>query len=138
MKIFSKKNKNTLIAKIFYYKNLKRKRNDICPNNEFIQLSAQILEKGKIIRSHSHLNIKRKSNITQEIWLVFRGKIKASIFDINKKILKKVILSTGDCLILFRGGHGFKNISQNTVFYEIKNGPYFGKSKDTTEILNEL
>ena len=44
----------------------------------------------------------------------------------------------GDCLILFRGGHGFKNIAKNTIFYEIKNGPYYGKGKDTDEILNEF
>ena len=138
MKIFSKKNKNILIAKVFYYKNLKKKRSDICPNSEFLQVSTQILEKGKIIKPHIHFNIKRKSNITQEIWLVFKGKIKASIFDIDKKIIKNLTLSMGDCLILFRGGHGFKNIAKNTIFYEIKNGPYYGKSKDTAEILNEF
>lgn len=138
MKIFSKKNKNILIAKVFYYKNLKKKRNDICPNNEFLQVSTQVLEEGKIIKPHIHLNIKRKSNITQEIWLVLKGKIKASIFDIDKIIIKNVTLNMGDCLILFRGGHGFKNITKNTIFYEIKNGPYYGKGKDTAEILNEF
>ena len=138
MEIFSKKNKKILIAKIFYYKNLKQKRNDICPNNEFLQLSTQILKKGKIVKPHSHLNIKRKSNITQEIWLVFKGKIKASVFDIDKRIIKNLTLNMGDCLILFRGGHGFKSIAKNTIFYEIKNGPYYGKGKDTDEILNEF
>lgn len=137
MEIFSKKKKK-LIAKIFFLKNLKKKRNDICPSNEFIQLSAQVLGKGRILKAHSHLNIQRKSNITQEVWLVFKGKIEASIFDLDKKIIKKIILKTGDCLVLFRGGHGFKNLEKNTIFYEIKTGPYYGKDKDTKEIIHAV
>ena len=136
MEIFSKK--KILIAKIFFFKNLKKKRNDVCPINEFIQLSTQVLDKGRKVKAHSHLNIHRVSNITQEIWLVFSGKIEASIFDLNKKIIKKVRLERGDCLILFRGGHGFKNLSKRTVFYEIKTGPYFGNDKDTAEIVNGI
>lgn len=136
MEIFSKK--KILIAKIFFLKNLKKNRYDICPSNEFIQLSTQVLGKGKEVKAHSHLNIKRNSNITQEVWLVFSGKIEASIFDLNKKIIKKVILQRGDCLILFRGGHGFKNLSKKTIFYEIKTGPYYGKNKDTEEIKNAI
>lgn len=137
MKIFSKK-KGLLVAKIFFFKNIKNKRNDICPESEFIQLSTQVLEKGREVKAHSHLNIQRKSNITQEVWIILRGKVEASIFDLNKTIIKKIILKSGDCLVLFRGGHGFKNLSKDTIFYEIKNGPYYGKDKDTAEITNAI
>lgn len=137
MKIFSRK-KKLLIAKIFFFKNIKKKRNDICPSSEFIQLSTQVLEKGRVVKAHSHLNIQRSSNITQEVWLIFKGKVEASIFDLDKKIIKKIILKGGDCLVLFRGGHGFKNLSKKTIFYEIKNGPYYGKDKDTAEIINAV
>jgi cupin fold WbuC family metalloprotein len=137
MEIFSKIKKK-LIAKIFFFKDLKKERNDVCPSNEFIQLSTQILDKGRKVNAHSHLNIHRNSNITQEVWLVLSGKIEASIFDLNKKIIKKVRLQRGDCLVLFRGGHGFKNLSKRTVFYEIKTGPYYGKNKDTAEIVNAV
>jgi hypothetical protein len=58
----------------------------------------------------------------------------AYIFDLNQKIIKKTILKKGDCLILFRGGHGFKNLNKNSMLYEIKSGPYFGKEKDSREI----
>ena len=37
--------------------------------------------------------------------------------------------------ILFRGGHSFKVLNDNTEFYEIKNGPYRKKIKDI-EYLN--
>jgi cupin fold WbuC family metalloprotein len=136
MEIFSKQ--KILVAKIFFFKNLKKKRDDVCPSNEFIQLSAQVLDKSSKVKAHSHLNIHRVSNITQEIWLVFSGKIEASIFDLNKKIIKKVRLQRGDCLILFIGRHGFKNLSKRTIFYEIKTGPYYGKDKDTAEIVNGI
>ena len=100
MEIFSKK-KKILIAKLFFLKNLKKKRNDICPSNEFIQLSAQVLEKGRILKAHSHLNIQRKSNITQEIWLVFKGKIEASIFDLDKKIITHLFICTHVCGVCY-------------------------------------
>ena len=32
--------------------------------------------------------------------------------------------------VLFRGGHSFKVLKNNTEFYEIKNGPYKKKNKD--------
>ena len=37
--------------------------------------------------------------------------------------------------VLFRGGHSFKVLKDNTEFYEIKNGPYRKKIKDI-EYLN--
>ena len=53
-----------------------------------------------------------------------------NIFDIDKKKIKNLILESGDMYILFRGGHSFKILKDNTEVYEIKNGPYRKKIKD--------
>ena len=130
MLIYSKKNKKKILGAIFKYKNISKKRNNISPINEYIQASTQKLKKNSIIKSHIHLKNKRTTFSTQEIWIVLRGKLSVKIFDIDKKQIKSFFLNKGDMYILFRGGHSFKVLKDNTDFYEIKNGPYKKKIKD--------
>ena len=130
MLIYSKKNKKKILGAIFKYKNISKKRNNISPINEYIQASTQKLKKNSIIKSHIHLKNKRTTLSTQEIWIVLRGKLSVKIFDIDKKQIKSFFLNKGDMYILFKGGHSFKVLKDNTDFYEIKNGPYKKKIKD--------
>ena len=135
MFIYSKKNRKKILGAIFKYKNISRKRNNISPINEYIQASTQKLKKNEVIKSHIHLKNKRNIFSTQEIWIVLKGKLSIEIFDIDKKKIKGFILNKGDMYILFRGGHSFKVLKDNTEFYEIKNGPYKKTIKDI-EYLN--
>ena len=130
MLIYSKKNKKKILGAIFKYKKISKKRNNISPINEYIQASTQKLKKNSIIKSHIHLKNKRTTFSTQEIWIVLRGKLSVKIFDIDKKQIKSFFLNKGDMYILFKGGHSFKVLKDNTDFYEIKNGPYKKKIKD--------
>ena len=70
----------------------------------------------------------------QEAWIIIEGKAKAEIFDLNDSHLSDEILCSGDCIVLFRGGHSLQVLEKNTVMYEIKNGPYFGKTNDKIDI----
>ena len=124
MVIYSKKNKKKILGIIFKYKKISKNRLNISPENEFIQASTQILKKNSIIDSHIHIKNKRTITSTQEIWLVLKGRLLIKIYDIDKKEIKSLILNKGDMYILFRGGHSFKVLVDNTEFYEIKNGPY--------------
>ena len=130
MLIYSKKNKKKILGAIFKYKKISKKRNNISPINEYIQASTQKLKKNSIIKSHIHLKNKRTTFSTQEIWIVLKGKLSVKIFDIDKKQIKSFFLNKGDMYILFKGGHSFKVLKDNTDFYEIKNGPYKKKIKD--------
>ena len=130
MLIYSKKNKKKILGAIFKYKKISKKRNNISPITEYIQASTQKLKKNSIIKSHIHLKNKRTTFSTQEIWIVLRGKLSVKIFDIDKKQIKSFFLNKGDMYILFKGGHSFKVLKDNTDFYEIKNGPYKKKIKD--------
>ena len=47
-----------------------------------------------------------KNVIAQESWVVIRGKVKCSFYDINNKLLSHPILNQGDCSInLLWGSH---------------------------------
>ena len=136
MFVYSKKNKKKILGAIFRHNIISKKRNNISPINEYIQASTQKLKKNEIIKPHIHIKNKRITFSTQEIWIVLKGKLSIKIFDIDKKKIKNIILNSGDMYILFRGGHSFKVLKDNTEFYEIKNGPYKKKIKDI-EYLNQ-
>ena len=130
MFIYSKKKKNKILGIIYKYKKISNKRKNISPINEYLQISSQKLKKGDYINPHIHLKNKRTTLRTQEVWLVLKGKLSVKIFDIDKKNIKNLILNKGDLYVLFCGGHSFKVLSNDTEFYEIKNGPYKKSVKD--------
>ena len=78
--------------------------------------------------------IERKISGTQEVWILLRGKIKFEIFDIDNLLISFGILFSGDSITLFRGGHSLEVLEENTIFYEIKNGPYLGINKDKKQL----
>lgn len=130
MHIYSNKTKNKLLGIVYRYKKISKKRDDISPINEYLQVSSQKYKKNDYINPHVHLKNKRTTLSTQEAWFILKGKLSVKIFDTDKTKIKNFILNKGDVYILFNGGHSFKVISKNAEFYEIKNGPYRKKIKD--------
>ena len=134
MLIFSKTKKNLPVAAYYKFKKGIKKRIDISPEKEFLQIGLINLIDRKELVPHKHLRNLRKTNITQEAWVLIKGSIISNIYDLDNKLLKKLKLEFGDILVLFRGGHSFKRIKKNKIIYEIKNGPYLGSKKDQLKI----
>jgi|TARA_B110000967_G_C18639597_1_gene437832 cupin fold WbuC family metalloprotein len=130
MNIYSSKIKNKLLGIIYRYKAISKKRKDISPINEYLQISSKKYQKNDSINPHIHLKNKRTTLSTQEAWIILKGRLSVKIFDTDKTKIKSFILNKGDIYILFSGGHSFKVLSNNAEFYEIKNGPYKKKVKD--------
>jgi hypothetical protein len=133
-KIYSKVDPNKLISSIISFEDIMSYRTDISPDSEFLQVSARNLNDSIFVKAHKHKNIIRETNITQEAWIVHRGKIKAMIYDIDDKFIEESIISDGGCIVLYNGGHSLTCMEENTIFYEIKNGPYFGYENDKEDI----
>ena len=134
MYYYSKINDKKIIFSLFKFNNFKKNRIDFTPETEYLQASCSLLNKNKKIQSHKHKSNKRTINITQEAWLIFRGSIKAKFFDIDDSHFEEIVLTSGDCVVLFNGGHSFNTLDEDTILYEFKNGPYFGAIKDRIEI----
>lgn len=109
-------------------------RLDVSPDEEFLQLSARSLKAGTVVPAHKHLLVERVTNITQEAWIVFKGKIEGTFYDLDDAVLETLTLTDGDCAILFRGGHKLSVLEEDTIFYELKTGPYYGKVADKEPI----
>lgn len=129
-KIFSKVSPSTLIASNISSGDIAEYREDMCPAEEFIQVSARNLRIGIKVKAHKHNIINRSTSLTQEAWIILSGKLKATIYDLDDSFLTEVILESGDCVVLFRGGHSLEVLDDNTKFYEFKNGPYYGVESD--------
>ncbi len=132
MKIFSKVDKSKIILSILRFQDINDIRTDISPENEFIQTSGIVVKKNFEIKLHKHNKIKRETDLTQETWIILKGKIAAKFYDIDDKFIHQDVFQNGDCVTIFRGGHELKVLEDNTYFYEIKNGPYLGVKKDKT------
>lgn len=112
--------------------NQENKRRDIVPENNFLQCSSLILDKGQTFRPHKHIEKKRtyEKQIAQESWVIINGKVKCVLYDIDDTIIAEPILEAGDASFTLRGGHTYEILEDDTVVYEYKTGPYEGQVFD--------
>lgn len=111
-----------------------QRRLDFASEEEVLQAATMNLQAQDIVPSHRHLHNERKTETTQEMMVVISGRLEAKLFDIDNTFLQTVTLEGGDCLVCYRGGHGYRALEANTHIYELKNGPYNGKTKDKEQI----
>lgn len=134
MKIYSKIKPELLLHIVNRCSDITETRQDLCPDDQYLQAASFILNEGKTFRPHRHLKLERHTDVTQESWIIIKGKIKAILYDIDDTILAEPLLEQGDCSITFRGGHNYICMEDNTYVYEYKTGPYIGQEKDKTFI----
>ena len=99
------------------------------PNELPFQLGLHNQKKGKIIPAHQHIPIEKIENLdVSEVFYIKKGKAKISIYNKEKEKLKEVIASGGDIIYLLCG-HGIEFL-EDTIMFEIKQGPYRSKEKE--------
>lgn len=131
-KIYSKVEKDLLLHIVFSPKQQEKQREDLVPENNFIQCSFLQMEKGKTFRPHKHIYKTRtyEKQIAQESWMVVSGKVKCIFYDIDDSIVETAILEPGDASFTLLGGHNYEILEDNTLIYEYKTGPYEGQELD--------
>jgi len=128
-----------MIHKVDEFKDLEDiNRKDLVPEKEFIQLSALNLPKGRTFRPHQHVwKPGEEQCISQESWVVIKGRVECRFYDTNGDFLDNPILESGDCSITLEGGHNYFILEDDTLVYEYKTGPYKGITLDK-EFLDEI
>jgi hypothetical protein len=99
-------------------------------NEMGIQVAGCYYDKDKEFNAHKHIFRERTYEYTQEVIVIIMGEVLANIYDRNDELMSVFHLKTGDIGIFLQGGHGFKVIDDNSVYYEIKNGPFIGVKED--------
>ena len=133
-KIFSKIDPKILLHIIHGKKDFLGPMYGLSSEDQYLQALCFMFPKDKEVFAHKHLEIDRVGGITQEAIIVVEGLLEATYYDLDGSQIKKIILKENDCTVTFRGGHSFKSLTENTKFYEIKNGPYQGNEKDKINI----
>ena len=133
-KIYSKVKEDCLLLTLNRRDEINTSRADLSPDEEYLQCATKTLTKGMKFKPHKHNRLVRKTDRTQEAWVFLSGKVRAKFYDLDDSLILDTELGAGDCVIVFRAGHGFEVLEDNTVIYEFKTGPYFGVELDKTLI----
>lgn len=97
----------------------------LTPDHLGQQMGMIVYGAGQAIPPHLHLPVVREVHGTSECIVVRKGSCLIDIYDRHKRMLCTRELSTGDIVLLLGGGHGFR-MTEDTVLFEVKQGPYVG------------
>lgn len=102
----------------------------VTPDEFSLQMGMIVYGKGKAITPHMHLPITRQVQGTNEVVMVRSGDCEVDIYDDQRVFVASRRLVKGDVILLLGGGHGFR-MNEDTVLFEVKQGPYAdGRDKE--------
>jgi hypothetical protein len=109
-------------------------RQEVVPENNFIQCATLKMENGKTFRPHKHIEKSRSydKQIAQESWVVIKGSVRCKFYDIDDQLIAEPVLQPGDASFTLYGGHTYEILEDDTIVYEYKTGPYEGQEFDKT------
>lgn len=99
----------------------------LTPDDFGQQMGMIVYGKDDAIIPHVHLPVTRTVEGTTECILVRSGACEIDIFDSGRNPVATRSLKQGDIILLLGGGHGFR-MTEDTVLFEVKQGPYVGNA----------
>ena len=130
-KIYSKIEPNKLLHIVNRLSEIEG-RNDIVPEENFIQCATLRMPKNKTFPPHKHITKDRHypTQIAQESWVIIKGRVKCKFYDVDDTLISEPILGPGDASFTLYGGHTYEILEEDTIVYEYKTGPYEGQKLD--------
>jgi hypothetical protein len=101
---------------------------------DFIQAGAWSYDAGKALLAHTHNVVPRSFDWTQEVLFIWKGSIRANVFDRQLQKVADFVAREGDVVIMLAGGHGYDILEDGTRVLEVKNGPYVGAEADRVRL----
>lgn len=89
------------------------------------QVGFVVYPEGGEIARHVHVPLERHLVGTSEVLVLRSGRCLIDIYDDDRELVATRELQTGDVMLMVGGGHGFRML-EDTVFLEVKQGPYTG------------
>ena len=90
-----------------------------------LQVGFVVYPAGGEVERHLHRPLRREIVGTSEVLVVKEGRCQMDIYNDAKELVATRELRKGDVMLMVGGGHGFRMV-EDTVFLEIKQGPYTG------------
>ena len=120
--------KDTLIAQV-YDMNAMNGINFPTPESATFQFGFGQISENKVLIPHIHKRVKREIETTSEFLYVIHGEMIIDVLDEEERFIEKVILKDNMALLQFIGGHKIE-MKSGTKYFEIKQGPYYGRDFD--------
>jgi hypothetical protein len=92
------------------------------------QVGFVVYPAGGEVQRHLHLPLERQIVGTSEVLLVREGRCILDVYDDSKELVASRELMSGDAILMVGGGHGFRML-EDTVFLEVKQGPYLDREE---------
>jgi len=92
------------------------------------QVGFVVYPAGGEIQRHVHRPLSRHLIGTSEVLIVRRGRCEIDIYNDDRELVATRELREGDIMLMVGGGHGF-HMLDDTVFLEVKQGPYTGQDE---------
>lgn len=89
------------------------------------QVGFVVYPAGGTIARHLHRPLERHLVGTSEVLVLQRGRCELEVYNDARQLVATRELRAGDVMLMVGGGHGFR-ILEDTVFLEVKQGPYTG------------
>lgn len=89
------------------------------------QVGFVVYPEGGEIKRHVHLPLERHLIGTAEVLVLRKGRCLMDVYDDDRVLVATRELRLGDVMLMVGGGHGFRML-EDTVFLEVKQGPYTG------------
>jgi len=89
------------------------------------QVGFVVYPAGGEIQRHVHRALERHLVGTSEVLILRQGRCEIDIYNNERELVATRELRQGDIMLMVDGGHGFR-MTEDTVFVEVKQGPYTG------------
>jgi hypothetical protein len=97
----------------------------VTPDEFKQQVGFVVYPAGGEIARHVHRPLERHLVGTSEVLVVKKGRCLIDVYDDDRRLVATRELGSGDVMLMVGGGHGFRML-EDTVFLEVKQGPYTG------------
>ena len=106
-------------------------RTQLVDSDQFLQIATLELKGGEDFSAHKHLwkDLPSNKSIAQESWVIIKGSVEVTFYDLDNSQLEKHTLNAGDLSVTLYGGHSYR-VLEDTIAIEFKSGPYLGQELD--------
>ncbi len=103
------------------------------PEDVTFQFGVGVNMEDKVYKTHIHKDAKRELDTTSEFLYVLNGVMEVDVLDDNAQLVEKVELKNNMALLQFFGGHAIRT-KAGTKYFELKQGPYYGRDFDKYDV----
>ena len=97
------------------------------------QFGFGLIDEDKVLVPHIHKRVERTVQTTSEFLYVVNGLMTIEIYSEDEEHVESVTLNDNQALLQHVGGHKI-SFQKGTRYFEIKQGPYYGRKFDKYNI----